>query len=42
MNAAHPGALPVNLGIERIRKDFINEIRLDSASSNDPISKDSF
>jgi len=41
MNAAHSGTLAVNLGIERIREDFINEIHLDSMSSNDLISRDS-
>lgn len=41
MNAARSGMLAMNLGIERIREDFINEIHLGSMSSNDLISRDS-
>lgn len=41
MNAAHSGTLAVNLGTERVRGDFINEINLGSVSSNDLISRDS-
>lgn len=40
-NAAHLGMSAMNLGIERTREDFINEIRLGSVSSNDLISRDS-
>lgn len=39
MDAAHRGVLVMNLGIERRRQDFINEIRLGSMSSNDLISR---
>lgn len=39
MDAAHWGVLVMNLGLERRRQDFINEIRLGSMSSNDLISR---
>lgn len=39
MNAAHSGILAMNLGLERVREDFINEINLGNVSSNDLISR---